>query len=275
MIYLRQIALGRLISSSKSPLIIGHRGAAALAPENTLAAFALALREGADGVEFDVRLSADGVPVVIHDATLRRTANRRERVSSMAMAELENVDVGSWFNRRFRAHARDEYSSERLPSLQQLFAALSGNSAWLYLELKSDGEANPKLVTRVAELINCYGFHKRVIIESFTLENLRFVKRIDHRIKTAALFAPPREPMSVLRGSSLIKRALAVGADEIAFHYSAASQRNVSAACEAGLEVVVWTVDTPSWMRRARRLGIKGLITNRPAEMLRARYASD
>jgi len=264
-----------LISSSKSPLIIGHRGAPAVAPENTLAAFALALGDGADGVEFDVRLSADGVPVVIHDATLRRTANRRERVSAMVISELEQVDVGSWFNRRFRARARDEYSKERLPSLQQLFTAVTGNSAWLYLELKSDGTANPKLVRRVAELINCYGFCERVIIESFTLENLQIVKGIDRRIKTAALFEPRREPMSVLRGSRLIRRALAVGADEIAFHHSAANRRNVAAACEAGLEVVVWTVDTPSWIRRARRLGIKGLITNRPAEMLRARSASD
>jgi len=275
LIRFRQIAPAQLICSSKSPLIIGHRGASAVAPENTFAAFALALRDGADGLEFDVRLSRDGVPVVIHDTTLRRTANRRERVSSMTVAELENVDVGSWFNRRFRGRARDEYSRERLPSLEQLFAAVKGNSAWLYLELKSDGMANPQLVTRVAELINSYKFRERVIIESFTLENLQIVKRLDRRIKTAALFEPRREPISLLRGSRLIKRALAVGADQIAFHHSAASQRTVSAACEAGLVVVVWTVDTPSWIRRARRLGIKALITNRPAEMLRARYASD
>lgn len=264
-----------MISSSKPPLIIGHRGAAALAPENTLAAFALALRDGADGVEFDVRLSGDGVPVVIHDATLRRTGDRRERVSSLPLAELENVDVGSWFNRRFRARARAEYSRERLPSLQQLFASVSRNSAWLYLELKSDRVPNPNLVTRVAELISCYGFRERVIIESFTLENLQIVKRIDRRIKTAALFEPRREPMSWLRSSRLIRRALAVGAEEIALHHSAANQRSVSAAREAGLEVVVWTVDTPAWIERARRLGIKALITNRPAEMLRARSEAD
>ena len=264
-----------MIFSNKSPLIIGHRGASAVAPENTFAAFARALSDGADGLEFDVRLSGDGTPVVIHDATLRRTANRRERVSSMTTAELENVDVGSWFNRRFSERARDEYSRERVPSLEKLFAAVRDNSAWLYLELKSDGIANPDLVTRVAELINSYRFRERVIIESFTLENLQLVRRIDRRIKTAALFEPRREPMSLLRGSRLIKRALAVGADQIACHHSAASPRTVSAACEAGLGVVVWTVDTPSWVRRARQLGIKALITNRPAEMLHARDESD
>src|SRR4029077_5089067 len=85
---------------SLKPLIIGHRGASAVAPENTLAAFDLALKSGADGVEFDVRLSRDGVPVIIHDETLRRTGLRPERVSDLTVAELKQVNVAAWFSQR-------------------------------------------------------------------------------------------------------------------------------------------------------------------------------
>ncbi|HET6851924.1 MAG TPA: glycerophosphodiester phosphodiesterase family protein, partial [Pyrinomonadaceae bacterium] len=84
-----------------TPLIIGHRGASAVAPENTIAAFKEAIAVGADGVEFDVRLTRDRVPVVIHDSTLRRTAGLQRRVADLTWAELEQVDVGSWFDRKF------------------------------------------------------------------------------------------------------------------------------------------------------------------------------
>lgn len=264
-----------MIATRKSPLLIAHRGASTLAPENTLAAFALALRAGADGLEFDVRLSGDGVPVVIHDATLNRTGDRREAISTLSMAELEKVDVGSWFNRRFPRRARAEYAKERLPSLEQLFAAVSDNDCLLYLELKSDDQPNPDLVARVSELILEYKIRERVIIESFTLENLELFRRTDPHIKTAALFEPKRAPLSLLQSSRLIKRALAVQANEIALHHSVARRRIVTAARAAGLEVVVWTVDRPAWIARARRLDVKALITNRPAHMLHARATAD
>src|SRR5262245_8945252 len=85
--------------NKKSPLIIGHRGASAAAPENTLTAFAQAVALGADGIELDVRLARDGVPVVIHDASLHHTAGRKTRVAHLTSPELTEIDVGSWFNR--------------------------------------------------------------------------------------------------------------------------------------------------------------------------------
>ena len=82
---------------SHLPLIIGHRGSSALAPENTLAAFRHAIADGADGIEFDVRLSSDGVAVVIHDPTLERTGLLKHRVSHVTAADLQTTDVGTWF----------------------------------------------------------------------------------------------------------------------------------------------------------------------------------
>ena len=99
---------------SRLPLIIGHRGASALAPENTLAAFRRAINDGADGIEFDVRLAKDGVAVVIHDATLERTTGSiRSRVSQLTAAELNAIDVGSWFR---PSESSRSFAGEKVPS---------------------------------------------------------------------------------------------------------------------------------------------------------------
>src|SRR5712691_1033184 len=109
-----------LISPLITPLIIGHRGSSAVAPENTIAAFVRAMRDGADGFEFDVRLARDGVPVVIHDATLRRTAQMSGAVADFTSRELNHVDVGSWFNHQHPNRARQEYAQETVPTLEQV-----------------------------------------------------------------------------------------------------------------------------------------------------------
>jgi glycerophosphoryl diester phosphodiesterase len=263
-----------LNANSKSPLIIGHRGAASVAPENTIAAFKRAMDDGADGIEFDVRLSRDAVPVVIHDATLKRTAALPNAVSSLTASELEKVDVGSWFNRRFPTRARNDYAKERVPTLERTFAKVRDLRGPLYVELKSDGVADAALVTAVTALVTEFEFRDRVIVESFTLENIQLVKRIDARIKTVALFEPKRAPLSLVSGKRLIRRAIAVGADELALHRSSVNQRLALLAKQAGLSVVVWTVDTPSWIARAGALGVNALITNRPGELVRARASA-
>src|ERR1043166_8521546 len=103
----------------REPLIIGHRGAPLIALENTTPAFAAAIAAGADGIEFDVRLSADGVPVIIHDAWLHRTTSGRGRVRHHTLQALQKLDAGSWFNRRYPPRARPAYSRCKIPSLAQ------------------------------------------------------------------------------------------------------------------------------------------------------------
>src|SRR5215204_7777086 len=101
-------------------LIIGHRGASTVAPENTMAAFREALAVGADGIEFDVRLTSDGVPVVIHDSTLRRTGGLPHRVADLSWAEISKIDVGSWFAQR-NGLRPGTFANETVPSLAELF----------------------------------------------------------------------------------------------------------------------------------------------------------
>ncbi|HEU4932855.1 MAG TPA: glycerophosphodiester phosphodiesterase family protein, partial [Pyrinomonadaceae bacterium] len=185
-----------------TPLIIGHRGASAVAPENTMAAFREAIAVGADGIEFDVRLTRDGVPVVIHDRDLRRTGGLPHRVADLNSSELAKIGVGSWFARSF--------ANETVPSLAELFTLFQSNNSTLYLEMKCDSpnEYAP-LAEACCRMIDDYDFKERVIIECFQLPALR---EINSDIKTVALFEPSISNPSVLSDQIIINKAKDVGA---------------------------------------------------------------
>jgi len=260
-----------LSTSAHSPLIIGHRGASAVAPENTLAAFTRALEDGADGIELDVRLSRDGVPVVIHDATLKRTGGEARVVAEMSSAELARTDVGSWFSRTHPHLARREYSKESVPTLAQVFTILNPAKArkpTVYIELKIDkGQEYSLLVESVAELISNQKLFGQTVVISFNLKAVAFVHEVNPSIRTGALFEPRRNAHRVVRRHPMIKAALDCGASEILFHRLLATHRKIDATSEANLFPVVWTVDDPKWIERAQTYGIHAIMTNHPAKM--------
>ncbi len=244
-----------------TPLIIGHRGASAIAPENTAVAFREAIAAGADGIEFDVRLTRDGVPVVIHDSTLRRTGGLQRRVSELTWSELEQVDAGSWFDPRF-AHAR-------VPRLEELLTLFESNNLFLHLEMKSDSPSEHKpLAEACCRLINEHSLKDRVVVSCFDHAALKVVQSIDAEIKTAALFEPSLSNLSVLSNERIINQAIAVGASALALHHRLARKQLVEKAKLLGWGVAVWTVDDPAWIERARSIGVDALITNNPAAML-------
>lgn len=256
---------------SNIPLIIGHRGASAVAPENTLAAFKRAIQDGADGIEFDVRLSQDGVPVVIHDAKLARTGLIDGVVAELSAEVLGRTDVGKWFSQRANAQ-EGGFANEKLPSLQQVFDLFSDSDALLYLEMKSQAGNEKRLVTEVAGAIRKHEIAERVIVSSFDLALVQGVKAIDSAIRTAALFEPKVSlPATLVRSMKLVELAKACKADEICLHHTLAGRRLTEQARKSQLDVVVWTVDNPDWIERARSRGVKALITNNPATMVRYR----
>jgi glycerophosphoryl diester phosphodiesterase len=250
------------------PLIIGHRGASAVAPENTMAAFRAAITAGADGIEFDVRLTRDGIPVVIHDRTLRRTGGRSERVADLTWPEVEHVNVASWFASKKKLPPAS-FTNETVPSLQELFELYKSNHLLLYLEMKCDSPSEYEpLAKACCKLIEEHLMKERVIVECFQLAALNVIRNIDPHIKTAALFEPALTKPSVLSDQRILDQAAAVGASELALHHRLARRRLVQKAKVAGLRVVVWTVDDPAWIERARAIGVDALITNDPAAML-------
>ena len=251
------------------PLIIGHRGASALAPENTLAAFRQAIADGADGIEFDVRLSRDGAAVVIHDSTLERTGRLKRRVSQMTAAELQASDVGSWFRRHGSSHT--DFANETVPLLEQVFALFRSGHKKLYLEIKADSGSGNDLVAEVVRLIHQSPIRKRVIVECFNLALIRRIKELDSRIRTAALFEPKlSNPTSLVR-RDLPRLAAAAGADEIALHHSLAKRHTIEQALRLNQIVVVWTVDNPKWVAKAHAYEIAALISNNPKVLIDTR----
>lgn len=256
---------------SAHPLILGHRGASAVAPENTLAAFSRAMSDGADGIEFDVRLSRDGVAVVIHDANLKRTGLIERNVAQLTAHELQEIDVGSWFANKTRT-PQSSFAIEKLPLLEEVCQLFRGNNGLLYIEMKCDKDEGAVLAGEVVRLTHDSGLRERVVVESFDLSAIAAVKKIDSAIRTAALFEPKlSRPISSVRRLRMVAAARDVGADEIALHHSLASARVVEKARQEALEIVVWTVADPAWIKIARSLGIKALIANDPALLLRHR----
>lgn len=249
------------------PLIIGHRGACAVAPENTLASFARAFDDGADGIEFDVRLARDRVLVCIHDATLRRTALASGEVGELTSTELSEVDVGTWFNRGFASHAREAYAAARIPTLEQTLALADHRGARaVYLELKCDPQHAEAHARAATEVLSGHAIAETVVIESFTLEAVAAVKRIAPWLRTAALFECTASRL-LPRATDLIALALSHGANELALPKTLINARLLEAAAAARLPVVIWTIDDPRWLDRARKLGLKAIITNDPRSM--------
>jgi len=255
---------------NRRPLIIAHRGASSHAPENTLAAFRAAIDSGADGVEFDVQLAADGVPVVIHDTTLKRTAGVNERVADLNSKQLSETDVGSWFNKRFPQKARFEFASETVPTLEQVLDLFSDTNATIYIELKCDLQNYKPLAKSVCDILRSHDTQSRVIAMSFRLAVIPEVLRSLPQVKTAALFEPSVQ-IILRRRKYMIALAREFGADEIALHYTLATPNICELASQAQLPVAVWTVDNPKWLARCNARDIKALITNNPATLLTKR----
>lgn len=225
--------------AAPTPLIIGHRGASAEAPENTLAAFGLAVEQGADGVELDARLSADGDVVVIHDATVERTTGQSGKVRALRTAELQALDAGM---------------EQGIPTLDDVFLTF-GPSLLYNVELKDFGLGDNGLAVAVADRIEAYHLENQVVVSSF---NPLAVRRARKHLSRSTMVAVIWE-----RGPRWL-RHLGVSAEADHPHYSLVDQAYMAWARDNGYRVHVWTVDEPAEAQRLAVLGVHGIITNKP-----------
>lgn len=227
---------------AKRPFIIGHRGASADAPENTLAAMRLAQTQGADGIEFDVQLAADGVPVVIHDATVTRTTNGQGHVAALSSAALAQLDAGN---------------GEPVPTLSAVFETCGPH--FLYnVELKTFTWRDVGLETAVAAVIKQHGLAEQLLISSFNPMALRRIRPL----------LPPSTPMGHLRHQPMLHfkhRWVPAEADHP--HHKLVNKAYMAWAREKGLLVNVWTVDEVDEAKRLFALGITAVITNTPSTL--------
>ncbi len=239
---------GRAAEARRRPLVLGHRGASEDAPENTLAAFRLAVEQGADGVELDVWRCRSGEVVVLHDEDARRVAGSPLRVRETTLPELRALDVGAWKGPRFRG--------ERIPLLREVLEALPG--ALVNVELKSGGR-DVRLAEAVARDIARAGAAGRVIVSSF-----------DFRLVSAFRLAAPAVPVGLLfegRHPWRLRTALAARLLRVAAVHPAlelVTPARVARWRRRRLGVNVWTVDAPADVERLVALGVDALVTNAP-----------
>jgi glycerophosphoryl diester phosphodiesterase len=231
-------------------LVVAHRGASAEAPENTLAAYRAALARGAPAAECDVRLSADGVVVVIHDPTLDRTTDGTGPVAARTFAELRALDAGGWKSPLF--------AGERIPDLAEVLDVVHPRMT-LFIDLK-DGH---DLEERIARVV---GARAGVVAIAFDPERLVRIGRLLPQVPTMLLVrrAPDDAP------ESLAAVATAAHAALLGVERSGVDRRLVEVARAAGLGVFAWTVNDPREGRQLAALGVDGIITDRPDEIAAA-----
>ncbi|MCB0037216.1 MAG: hypothetical protein KDE51_24465 [Anaerolineales bacterium] len=225
--------------SSNTPLILGHRGASADAPENTLKAFKLAIAQGAAGFEFDVQLSADGVPVVIHDHKVNRTTNGSGSVHKMTLEELKKLDAGE---------------GETILTLEEVFKTF-GDQILYNIEIKDDSWRNQGTEAAVGRLIKQYGVQTNCLVTSFNPMAMRRGRDV----------IPAETPMGMIRMMVPQKYSYHLFSGQADHpHYWLVTPEYMKWAAKRGYRIHVWTVDDPAIAKRLTTLGVHGLITNKP-----------
>lgn len=258
-----------------APLVFAHRGSSAALPEHTLAAYLRALDEGADGLECDVRLTRDGHLVCVHDRRLDRTSNGRGRVSARTLAELDQLDFGSWH----RASTGEDLPTDvpadpsrtRLLTLDALLHAVraAGRPVELLIETKHPTRYGADVERRLVELLRRHGLAERepddlvrVTVMSFSPLAVRRIRDLAPQLPTVLLLEvlPPWLRMGRLPfGTQIAGPGIGL---------VRARPRLVPALREAGNRVYVWTVNEPADLDLLLDCGVDGVITDRPALIL-------
>ncbi|MGQ9832808.1 MAG: glycerophosphodiester phosphodiesterase [Candidatus Villigracilaceae bacterium] len=237
------------------PIVFAHRGASAQAPENTLAAFELAARQGAPAIELDAKLSADGQVIVMHDARVDRTTDGKGRVCDLSLTALRELDAGSWFS--------EQYRGERIPTLGEVFETL-GKRLFINVELTNYTTPHDALVEKVTELVKAFGLQSQVIFSSFLPHNLvQAAKRLPEVPR--GLLASPR-----LMGMWARSFGFAFG-DYQALHpfVGDVTLQQIARVHRLRRRIHVWTVNAESDLRRLFAWGVDGVFTDDPALALR------
>ena len=249
-----------MLTSLPQPIIFAHRGAAAHAPENTLAAFELAVAQNADAIELDVKLSADGHAIVIHDPAVDRTTGVHSRVKDLPLRELRLLDAGSFFSEKFRG--------EKIPTLEEVFEAV-GKRTFINVELTNYNTPHDQLVETVCRLIKKFGLQKRVMFSSFFASNL----------SRANAYLP-----DVPRGLLAFRGLLGAWARSFGFafgryqalhpYFTDVTPQQVRRVHRLNRRIHVWTVNAEADMRRLFLWGVDAIFTDDPQLAARVRDES-
>ncbi|KUL35815.1 glycerophosphodiester phosphodiesterase [Actinoplanes awajinensis] len=232
---------------------VAHRGYSAVAPENTLPALAAAARAGATFVEFDVRVTADGVPVVIHDRTVNRTTSGTGRVWDLRADEIAELDAGSWFG--------PGHVGLRVPTLTEALEVLRPTSAELLLEIKPPATLD-EVKTVLAALAE-YDLLDRTVVQSFDADVVRKARQVAPEVRRALLlFRFDAETVELCR-----EFGLTYCNPSVADVLGAGGAATVAALAEVGVGVMPWTANDMTRWPALADAGVAGLITDYVGEL--------
>lgn len=239
-----------LVSPGQAGLVVGHRGNAAGAPEDTLISEVSAQKVGAQVLEFDLHMTSDGVPVVMHDKTVDRTTDGTGQIADMTLAQIQKLDAGSWFSPAF--------AGTPVPTFEQVLKFASTTDAIILPELKEPAWTDDQVHT-VVDLIRKYRMADRTMFQSFYLPVLRIAQRIGPDIARAGLVIDsPQDPVGYVKlfgGQGLLPKSTAV------------TPEMVTTLHDAGLCIMVWVVDDPAEWARLTADGVDGVMANNPAAL--------
>ncbi len=230
--------------------IIAHRGFSAIAPENTLAAFEVAIARGASSIEFDIQLSADNIPVIFHDATLDRITGVSGKVRETNLSELQTLDVGTWFS--------DEFSGQKIPTLEEALNILKNVDKFLYFDVKPHCEWSDSAVADFVKTLQDSGIPEKCVITSFNDGFLEQVRQICDDLAIGHIVAnleayKSQLAQAVVKSDNLISSLYRVLLENPGLIAESRSQ---------GVDIVAWTVDDPKDMHKLLDLGITRIVTN-------------
>jgi len=242
----------------KLPLKIGHRGAAGLAPENTLSSIQMAMDFQMDRIELDLRQTLDGVVVVLHDKTINRTTTGRGQVANMTYNRLRKYSAGSKFS--------FEYRHERVPSFKEVLELVNGKCK-LLLEIKQGSPYHPGIEKNIIKLILEYNASEWCIVQSFNdsvLKNFRKLPELQSNIQKLFVAIVPIAPYYGGSQFSYKKIAHYDFAEEFNIKYQNVTPLVVKRIHEMGKKINVWTVNDSFHMEKFTKMGVDGIITNYP-----------
>ncbi|MRH42318.1 glycerophosphodiester phosphodiesterase [Aquibacillus halophilus] len=229
-------------------IVFAHRGASKLAPENTMPAFELAYQMGADGIETDVQLTKDKVPVLIHDENVRRTTNGTGFVQDYTFDQLQKLDAGSWFSTRF--------ANTSIVSLEQFLQWAQNKNLRLNIELKNNIIDYKNLEEKVYSLLSKYNVIGNTVISSFSPNSIKKLNKIDQNLSTAFLTS------TKIKG--LVDYTKSLGASALHLKYRSLTNSLVEACHNNDLDIRIYTVNRPISMMRCYKLKCDAIFTDVP-----------
>lgn len=250
--------------------MIAHRGASGNAPESTLPALSLAHQSGADYLELDIQLSADGHLVAFHDRELERTSNGEGQINDFDLEALQQLDTGSWFNAAYPDKADVSFAGLPILTLEEVFGRF-GHNARYYLETKAPDQ-NPGLEAALVDMLERFEMIQsgRVIVQSFSRENLLTLRELNADLPLVQLLWLPADetPLNLEALGDITDYALGVGVNFRADDQTVLTTDFINTAQRHGLKVHVYTVNEQQDMQQLMNWGADGLFTDYPERLL-------